>query len=195
MQTRRFFLFVFLCMIIFVSAGYGQISSWTDENGVRHFSNVEASEEDKTVKNMEEYKTDPSDEAVEHKRDRFKILRMLEEDRENEAKQKAMEQEIRESEEKDKKEQEAAEELARERKRACAELMKKLDDLRHSKWEEYDAPHLSPISCPDRRWKGARGKVFDNMKECTERRDRARKNAYERAIRRQEEEAETLCSQ
>lgn len=195
MKTSRLLFLVLLCTIIFVFPGHGQISSWVDEDGVRHFSNVDTSEEDVSVKKMEEYKTNASDEEIDRNRDRFKILRMFEDDRKNEEKQKSLEQELKETEEKEKEEREAAEKLARERKRACAKHMKKLNDLRHSKWEDYDAPHLSSVSCPDKHWKGARGKVFDNMKECTERQDRARKNAYERAIRRQEEEAETLCSQ
>jgi hypothetical protein len=174
---------------------YGQISSWTDENGVRHFSNVETSEEKKSVETIEEYMTKPSDEETDRNRDRFQILRMYKEDREKEKEREELEEEKRTSEEKEKKLREAEQRAARERREACAERKKKLEDLRHSKWEDFNAPDLSLFACPDRRWKGARGKVYDNMRECTERRDKARKSAYERAVRTLEDEVQSLCSQ
>jgi hypothetical protein len=195
MHASRLFLYVPLFAFLFIAPGYGQISSWTDENGVRHFSNVETLEEKKSVEIIEEYETNASDQEVDQNRDRFQILRMYEEDREEKEKQEALEKEMRETEEREKNDQAAAEKAARERKEACAERERKLEDLRHTKWEDFDAPDLYPIVCPDRRWKGARGKAYDNMKECTERRDRARKSAYEQAIGRQEEEVEKFCSQ
>lgn len=194
MQTSRIFLYSSLFTIFLILPGYGQISSWTDKNGVRHFSNVETSEEKKTVEVLEEYETKASDEEVDRNRDRFQILRMYEEDREEKEKQKALEKEMREAEEREKKQQEAEARVAREKREACAERKKKLNDLRHTKWENYDAPGLYQIVCPDRRWKGPHGKVFNNMRDCTERRDKARKSAYEQAIHLQEKEVEEFCS-
>lgn len=195
MQISRLFLYVPLVVFLFISPGYGQISSWTDEKGVRHFSNVETLEEKKSVEIMEEYETNDSDQEVERNRDRFQILRMYEEEREEKERQDALEKEMRETEERKKIERAAAEKAARERKEACAKHERQLEDLRHTKWEDFDAPDLNPIVCPDRRWKGARGKAYDNMNECIERRDRVRKSAYEEAIRRKEEEIEKFCSQ
>ena len=195
MDTIRFFLCVPLLIIFFSLPRYGQISSWTDENGVRHFSNVEALEEKKDVETIEEYETSTSDEEVDKSRDRFQILRMYEEDLEEKEKQDALEEEVRETEEREKKEREAAAKIERERKAACEESRKDLNDLRHSKWQDYDAPDQYQIVCPDRRWKGVRGKAYDNMSECIERRDKAIKSAYEQAIRRMEEEVEKVCPQ
>lgn len=195
MQTSRRIFFIFLCTIVFVLPGYGQINSWTDENGVRHFSNVETSEEKKNLEVMEEYVTRPSDHEAEHSRDRFQILRMYQEDREKEEKQKALEEDMREAEERDMKKLEAEEKAARERREACAEQKNQLEDLRRTKWEAYETSDLSLFACPDRRWKGARGKVYDNMRECIERRDRARKAAYERAVRQLEDQVKSLCAQ
>jgi hypothetical protein len=192
-SVKRLFLCASLCTIIFAFPGYAQISSWIDENGVRHFSNVDIPGEHKTVKKMEEYQTDSSDEEMDRNRDRFQILRMYEEDRENEERKKSLEEEKREAEEKKRNQQEAAEKAAREKEKSCTESKIKLDDLRHSKWEDFDAPGLSLITCPDRHWKGAHGKVFDNMRECTERRDKALKNAYQHALRQHEQKVENFC--
>jgi hypothetical protein len=198
MQTRRFlnYLGIFsICLATLpcVPLCHGQISSWTDENGVRHFSNVETSEEKKNVKTQDEYMTDEADEQVDRNRDRFEVLRMYKEDREKKKEQEALEEEKRTAEEKERKLRQAEAKAAREKREACAEQKTKLDDLRHIKWQEYDTPELSRFACPDRRWKGARGRVYDNMRECTERRDEARKNAYEQAVRELEDEVKSLC--
>ena len=195
MRTSRLIFYVPFFAILFSLPGYGQISSWTDENGVRHFSNVETSEEKKNVEVQEEYMTDAADEEMDRNRDRFQILRMLNEDREKEKQQEALEEEMREAEKREKSERAAEERVAREKQQSCVEGRRKLDDLRHSKWEDFDAPGLSLLVCPDRRWKGARGQVYDNMQECTERRDKARKNAYEAALRQLADEVESICAQ
>ncbi len=195
LQLRGAFSILFWTLV-FIAPGYGQISSWTDENGVRHFSNVETSEEKKTHEVMEEYVTEPSDEDVDRSRDRFQILRMYKEDREEEEKQKALEKDIREAEKEAAQKREAEEKAVMEKREACAEHQKRLDDLRHSKWQDYDDPGLSLFACPDRRWKGTRrGKVYDNLMECTERRDRARQAAYDRAVRQLEDQVQSLCAQ
>lgn len=195
MRTSRLFFYIPLFAIFLSLPGHGQISSWTDENGVRHFSNVETSEEKKTFEIQDEYMTDEADEEMDRNRDRFQILRMLEEDREKEKQQEALEEEMREAEKKEKSERAAEEKAAREKREACAKGKRELDDLRHLGWEEYAAPDLHSVACPDRRWKGPRGKVYDNMQECIERRDKARKNAYEEAVRKLEDELEAVCSQ
>jgi hypothetical protein len=195
MNLIRLLLYAPLCTIIFAFPGQAQINSWTDANGVRHFSNVNVSGEHKTVKKMEEYKTEPSGGDGDHNRDRFQILQMYKEDRENEEKQKALEKEVRETEEKEKKLQEAAEKAEREKRQACSEHRRDLQDLRHLNWEDYDAPEVKPAYCPDKRWRGSHGRLFDNMEECTERRNKSLKSAYEEAVRRQEEEINKLCPQ
>ena len=199
MQTSRFLKYlgifsIFWGTLFCLPLCHGQISSWTDENGVRHFSNVETSEEKKTVDTIEEYMTGPSDDEVERSRDRFQILRMLEADREREKEQKALDEELREADKREKKEREVEEKAARERREACTGGKKELDDLRHLGWEDYDSPDLSAAVCPDRRWKGARGKVYDNLQECIERRDKARKSAFEQAVHRLEEKVKSLCT-
>jgi hypothetical protein len=195
MRTSQLIFCVPLFAVFFSLPGHGEISSWTDESGVRHYSNVETSEEKKTVEVQEEYVTDEADEAVDQNRDRFQILEMYKEDREKEQQQKALEKEMREAEKREKQEREVEERTAREKQKACEEGRRKLDDLHHSKWEDYDAPGLSAFVCPDKHWKGARGKVYDNMQECTERRDKARKSAYEEALRQLQDEVQSLCVQ
>ena len=174
---------------------HGQISSWTDENGVRHFSNVESSDEKKDTEVRDEYMTDEADEQVDRNRDRFKILHMYKEDLEKQKEQEVLEEEKRAAEEKERKLREAEAKAAREKREACAERKTRLAELHHIKWEDYNSPDLALISCPDRHWKGARGRVYDNMQECTERRDKARKSAYEQAVRQLEDEVKSLCDQ
>jgi hypothetical protein len=198
MQTSRFLKYlgifsIFWGTLFCLPLCHGQISSWTDENGVRHFSNVETSEEKKNVKTQDEYMTDEADEQIDRDRDRFKILRMYKKDREKEKEQEALEEEKRAAEEKERELRAAEAKAAREKREACAERKTRLDDLRHVKWEEYNSPDMALIACPDRRWKGARGRVYDNMQECTERRDKARKSAYEQAVRKLEDEVKSLC--
>jgi molecular chaperone DnaK (HSP70) len=195
MNSIRLFLCAILITMAIAPSGVAQITSWTDKNGVRHFSNVETSGEKKAVKKMKEYKTNASDEEVEHNRDRFQILQMYEEDREKEEKKKALEQKMKEAEEKEKKKQEAADKAARERRKACMEHKKELNDLQHTGWEDYDAADVSPAYCPDKRWRGAHGRWFDNMDECTERRNQSLKNAYQKAMRQQEEQVKKNCDQ
>jgi hypothetical protein len=195
MRTSRLIFCVPLFAVFFSLPGHGDISSWTDESGVRHFSNVETSEEKKTLEVQEEYMTDEADEAVDRNRDRFQILHMYKEDQEREKQQEALEEEIKEAEKKAEAERKAEEKAAREKQQSCEEGRRKLDDLSHTKWEDYDTPGLALFVCPDRRWKGARGKNYDNMQECAERRDKARKNAYEEALRQLEDETKSLCAQ
>jgi hypothetical protein len=195
MHLIRLLLYASLCTIIFAFPGQAQITSWTDANGVRHFSNVNVSGEHKAVKKINEYKTEPSDEETDQKRDRFQILQMYKEDRENEEKQKAVEKHVKAAEEKERELQAAAEKAEREKRKACTEHKRNLEDLQHLNWEDYDAPEVKPAYCPDKRWRGSHGRMFDNMEECTERRNKSLKSAYEEAIRQQEEEVKKLCPQ
>jgi Domain of unknown function (DUF4124) len=195
MNLNRLFLYASLCTIILAFPGYAQITSWTDANGVRHFSNVNISGEHKTIKKMKEYKTEPPDEEAEHSRDRFQILQLYKEDRENEEKQKELEKKVREADEKEKELQVAAEKADRDRRKACTEHKRNLEDLRHLDWADYDAPGVKPASCPDKRWIGSHGRLFDNLEECTERRNKSLKSAYEKAVCQQEEEIKKFCPQ
>jgi hypothetical protein len=200
MRTSRLIPFLGLFSVVLLTfiatpVCHGQISSWVDENGVRHFSNVETSDESKKGKNIEEYMTSESDEEVDRTRDRFKILDMYEEEMENKQKQEALEEEMKAAEKKEREQHKAERKAAREKRKECSARMKSLDDLRHKKWQDYDTPELALIACPDKRWRGVRGKVYDNMKECTERRDKARKIAYEQALRQMEDEVNSLCAQ
>ena len=199
MQISRFLKYwgifsILLGTLLYVPLCHGQISSWIDENGVRHFSNVETSQEKKKIRTQDEYMTDEEDEQVDRNRDRFEVLRMYKQDREKEKEQEALKEEKRADEEKERKLRAAEAKAAREKREACAERKAKLDDLRHLQWEEYNSSDLAQFACPDRRWKGARGKVYDNMQECTERRDKARKIAYEQAVRKLEDEVKSFCA-
>ena len=199
--------FLILCLLLLPGTGLvsADMISWTDENGVRHFSNAAGPERGTPSRSIEEYKPEsPEPEQRENdgrpritKSQRDEIMRRYRENkkREEEKWRKIYEKEDREYEEKVKRRQKTLEKLAKSRKESCEKATRALEELRRKGWERYVDPKAQPISCPDRIWFDRRGIRFDNKKECLERRDRQRKAAYNQAVRSKEYARKMHCPQ
>ncbi|MEJ2154150.1 MAG: hypothetical protein P8X96_02345, partial [Desulfobacteraceae bacterium] len=57
MNIVRLLILPCLLSLIFVCNGSAEIESWVDQDGVRHFSNVDTSQKSAVVKSVEEFKS------------------------------------------------------------------------------------------------------------------------------------------
>ncbi len=162
------------------------MTSWVDKNGVRHFSNVEGSAEGSQVQEMEEYRSAGGLSGNKKPRDRFGVLRMYEEDR-----RKDYEEQNRNQNEIAKKQ--AQEKAAALQEKGCNEAKKKLEELRNTGWKNFKTFDADLISCPDRIWTDANGRLQDNIGECMARKNKARINAYEREMRQRDSIVKCYC--
>ena len=87
---RVFVLFLFLLLYLGVTC-HAEMASWVDENGVRHYSNTVAPANSTTMENVQEFKSrqeKPGNEQKVHKRERFGVLKMYQEEKRKVMKEK-----------------------------------------------------------------------------------------------------------
>lgn len=211
-----FMLFWFLFMCLGVNS-HAAMTSWVDKNGVRHYSNVAAPASGTTIENAKEFKAqqEKSGEGREiNQRDRFAVLKMYEEERKKDIKEKKQaeirsykekvkriletskidkttEKEKREYKKKAKERKKMPHDFAKERKRSCEEMKRKLRELRSSGWENFKSTRSLQGTCPDRFFiKNSR--VYRN-KKCIDQDNRYRKAEYEQAIKAKEYQYKMFC--
>lgn len=196
----RILLLSSLLSMAFMANLHADIVSWVDSNGVRHFSNVDASQKNDAVKSVEEYKPDNTARNPEPKsrtHNPYKVINGQDSFYQKEIERQKQSEEISAQKERlrTKREREANEKAARDRSQNCNKAKKELERLKQAGWKSYNSPSVIQVSCPDRVWTDGRGIVRDNMRECTARRNQARINAYEQDIGQKEYRIKMFCGQ
>lgn len=191
MNIVRLLILPCLLSLIFVCNGSAEIESWVDQDGVRHFSNVDTSQKSAVVKSVEEFKSSEEGKKPEPKKKKWKsyeeICRADPSCNEEMEKRKRY-REYQESKERWrlKRDQELREKAERKKAQDCERYRREFEKFRQAGWDKYYPPKYVPIKCPDRTWMDSRGNVYDNRAECYSRRRVIRKAAYEKELRRRE---------
>lgn len=137
--SRLFMIFLFLLMCLDVTC-HADMTSWVDENGVRHYSNVAAPANSTTIKNVQEFKSQQEKPGNEHevdKKDRFGVLKMYKEERRKVLKEKKQ-AETRAYNEKVKRILEGSKKEKNQRQaQECQAAKEKLEELRGLGWRNY----------------------------------------------------------
>lgn len=195
MKAARLFLLLLLLFIYLNVNSYADMTSWLDEDGVRHYSNRAAPDGDTTFENMEEFKHQKEDVVVEQKgnqRNPFSVLQMYEKDRKRDLDEKLL-KETRIYHERVK---EAIEDSKREnRKRQeelCRKAKKRYDVLRSLGWKDYTASHQEVRRVKDRLILDSHGRVHNS--DLDDRQKEVMKMVYNRAVKAQEKEVEKACA-
>lgn len=198
MIIARLLILSCLLSLAFISNGSAGIESWVDQDGVRHFSNVDTTRKGAGVTSIEEYKSDDTARKPEPKKsswdDYDSICRQNPGCRQEMEKRERYE-ELQESNRRLrlKVEQEAKEKDDKIKKQNCEMLRKQLEKMRQAGWENYSSTTSESISCPDRFWTDSRGFVYDNSAACFARRNLIRRRAYERELQYKENQLKRSC--
>jgi hypothetical protein len=175
MKSKQWIAFYLSAVMMLAMFSYADMVSWVDENGIRHYSNIEGSSEAGKSKIVDEYKSQPENKKTYNSKERFKVLDIY--NKQNEKYREKKEQQQYEWNQRKAKER-AAEKAANR----CADAKDKLEKLRTAGWKNYVAREANSITCPDRVWTNRRGEMQNNMGPCMARKNIARMNAYKRAI-------------
>ena len=187
-----------LLSLAFIANGSAGIESWVDQDGVRHFSNVDTTRTGAGVTSIEEYKSDDTAKEPEPKKsswdDYDRICRQDPSCRQEMEKRERYD-ELQESNRRLrlKAEQAAKEQNDKIHKQTCDMLRKQLEKMRQAGWENYTSPTWVPPSCPYRVWTDSRGITYDNSYVCTVQINSSRRRAYERDLQYKENQFKISC--
>lgn len=195
MPAPRLFVFLLFMFMCFTARGYSDMTSWVDEKGVRHYSNVNAPTGKATVEDMQEFKSREEEPRVRRRgdqRDRFGVLKMYEKDKIKREQEKKMEEMRRQGDEGKRRMEEYRKEARQRREEYCEEAKKKLYKLRKSGWRKYAENQTWNRSVQDRYWFDREGRPhkrdFDSQEES------ALKRGYNQAVRKQEQIVKKACA-
>jgi hypothetical protein len=199
MLVLRPLFFSFMFSLFFNAYGAADIESWVDENGVRHFSNVDPSQKSGEVKTYEEIETKEAENRprpIEKKWNSYEEICRADPscNKEMERRKQYENDQLLKEQHRLKMMQELKAKNKKRKEQNCERIRKDLEKFRQAGWENYNPPKLQPPSCPDRTWMNSRGEVFNNMSECIKRRNRYKKGAYERKLRIKEYMFRSSCS-
>lgn len=192
MQLNRLFLLLCAFFMFLAVNSHAEITYWVDENGVRHYSNADTSVEDKEVKSIEEYRQNQSNEDGKSvKKRRSELLDMYKEDKKRE-----LEEKRQKDEERAERSREKAKKAADEKKaRLCAEAKQNLEELRELGWKNFESADIEQHVREYRFSVDHHGVTHDNNAQRIADRNKARKKAYDRAVREREKRVQHLCEE
>jgi hypothetical protein len=191
--SRVFMLFLFL-LLCFGATCHADMASWVDENGVRHYSNVDAPANNTKMENVQEYRPlqeKPGNEQEVDKKDRFGVLKMYEEERRKAIKEKKQ-AEMRAYEKKTKGILDSIEKRKKQRQaEKCQAAKEKLEKLRGLGWEKFYYLQLDFGIVSDNCRIDRRGVV--HLDDLDAEGERTWKAIYERNIRLHEKKVRDAC--
>jgi hypothetical protein len=192
-ESRLFVFFLFLLMCLSVTC-HADMTSWVDENGVRHYSNVAAPADSATIENVQELESQqekPGNEDEVDNKDRFGVLKMYEEERRKAIKAKKQ-AETRAYNERVKRVLEASKKKKEQRQaQKCLAAKEKLEELRGIGWRNYYYFQMRYGVMSDSCRIDRHGVI--HLDELDAEGERTWKVNYERAVRLHEKKVEDAC--
>jgi hypothetical protein len=195
MKTSRLYLLVLFFIIHSSTGSHAGMTSWVDENGVRHYSNTAAPEGNATARNIEEIKhqNEMSGEKQKgNKRDRFSVIKMYEEDRKRDKEEKDLADWRRYNKELDRSIEASKRAEKKQQEQHCREAKDRYDNLRSLGWRKYAASQREVRDWQYQIINESHGRI--KKPPTYDGKEKTRRVLYKMAVERQEKEVQKACA-
>jgi hypothetical protein len=175
--------------------GNAGMTSWVDDNGVRHYSNTAAPEDNATFRNLEEIKHQneiSGEKQNDNKRDRFSVIKMYEEDRKRDKEERDLVKLQRYNEEMDRAMEASKRAEQKKQEQYCREAKDRYDKLRSLGWKKYPASQREFTDYQVEIIRESHGRI--DKPDLVDGQEKTRRALYKRAVERQEKEVQKACT-